>query len=133
MKTKLVVSLLLCISLLAAQAQTNLPAKPPSSDDVKEELYKAAKGGLCEAVLVIGCLAVAGTFVVWAMNRSSRANQTCCVGPCTLVLEEDSFNNIWIPIATNRIEEVCHTNKFEVFRQVMDFNNHRYKVKILKE
>ena len=120
MKLKLI-SLILSGVLLTAQAQTTKPTD--SSSD--------PKAGICGAVLVIGCLAIGTTFIVWAMNKTDGRN--CCVGPCTLILEEDSYNNLWNSIATNHIDAVCHTNKFEVFCKVMDTSNHRYRVKIIKE
>lgn len=99
---------------LPASAQTNsVPAEP--------------KAGICDAALVIGCLALAGTFVIWAMNGSRRG---CCVGPARLVLWSDEYNGLWIPIATNDIGQVCHTNKFDVFRERMGEEGHRYQVKV---
>jgi hypothetical protein len=114
--------MLLCISILAAQAQAIPPPVKPPSDDPKM--------GLCEAALVLSCLAIGVTFVVWAMNKSD--GRDCCIGPCTLILERDNYSGMWTPVATNYIDKVCHTNKFEVFRVEMENRaGYRFRVKVV--
>jgi hypothetical protein len=99
------------------QAQTNNVPATSSQKDKENDLW------LC--LLVVGGTLTGGVLIIWVTSNS-------CNGSCSnkkLVLESDSYNDNWQPIATNIVGNVC-TNRYEVFRTCPRDAGRRYRVKV---
>jgi hypothetical protein len=116
--TALILALLL--AAITLNAQTNAPASKNPTNDM----------GMCEAMLLLGSAALAGSLVIYAMNGTGNPGKCTC--PAILVLEADEYVGTWKPVATNVIPLRCDTNKFEVFRQQMTGAGQRFRVKVYK-
>lgn len=113
-------SLLLAVLMLAAAA-------PAQVEPIPVQPVPAQNAYLCDAMLVIGITAAATYFVIWAMNGTKK---NCCIGPAELVLLQDHYDGVWVPVATNVIPVLCTTNKFDVFRGQLGGEGTRYRVKV---
>lgn len=101
MKTLIAITLSLSLAAMPLQAQsTNAPPVEP-------------KCTLCELMVVMGCVALAGTLVIYVYSTNGK----CCANH-KLVLLEDHNDGNWIPVATN-IVNVC-TNKMAVFSTIIN-------------
>lgn len=92
---------------IVSQAQTNSTPRPQG----------------WECLLLVGIAMAGGAYIVISCYHN---NAGMCDAWHKLILEQDNYDGMWIPIATNIV--FVRTNKTEVFRSLMKDDAHRYRV-----